>query len=42
MAAPAANPPARTALDAPRARNPRGQGERLRAALIDAAIDVLS
>jgi AcrR family transcriptional regulator len=42
MAVPAADPPARTALDAPRARNPRGQGERLRAALIDAAIDVLS
>jgi AcrR family transcriptional regulator len=28
--------------DSPRARNPRGQGELLRVALIDAAIDVLS
>jgi AcrR family transcriptional regulator len=28
--------------DTPRARNPRGQGELLRVALIDAAIDVLS
>jgi AcrR family transcriptional regulator len=44
MATPAADPPVHTAeaLVAPRARNPRGQGERLRAALIDAAIDVLS
>jgi AcrR family transcriptional regulator len=44
MALPATNPSsgAAEAVDAPRARNPRGQGERLRAVLIDAAIDLLS